>query len=228
MGYTTPGSATERQADYINDLLDQRDLLKSPRFFDAVNAMDEGEYAAFLDHIRADVRDRYSMEQASRLIDALKALPYKGPTSQRDSGTPREPLPDVPAGRYAVTGEDGTTDFYKVDRPSKGKWAGYTFVQLQLGPAFQRLDYSHSRTILQKIVDAGPREAAIRYGREIGACSVCGTDLTNKLSRELGIGPVCGGRYYADESEWARVKDEARQVIRGRGEDPADSIEVMA
>lgn len=36
-----------------------------------------------------------------------------------------------------------------------------------------------------------PMEAAVRYGRQTGQCACCGRELTNKLSIELGIGPVC-------------------------------------
>jgi hypothetical protein len=38
---------------------------------------------------------------------------------------------------------------------------------------------------------ADPRAAAVAYGRRTGACSCCGRELTNALSIELGIGPIC-------------------------------------
>ncbi|MGV0985099.1 MAG: DUF6011 domain-containing protein [Limnohabitans sp.] len=40
-----------------------------------------------------------------------------------------------------------------------------------------------------------PEAAARRYGTELGECSVCGTQLTEEKSRELGIGPVCRKRF---------------------------------
>jgi hypothetical protein len=38
---------------------------------------------------------------------------------------------------------------------------------------------------------ADPTGAAIAYGRETGACSCCGRELTNQQSIDLGIGPIC-------------------------------------
>ena len=43
---------------------------------------------------------------------------------------------------------------------------------------------------LQEIA-ADPREAAVRYGRKTGTCSCCGAELTNQVSIDLGIGPIC-------------------------------------
>jgi hypothetical protein len=76
--------------------------------------------------------------------------------------------------------------------------------------------------VLKNIMDAGVREAAIRYGHEIGVCSRCGRRLTNRISRELGIGPVCGGRYWEDFGEQVSA---ARQRIVDRGEDPDEEME---
>ncbi len=42
---------------------------------------------------------------------------------------------------------------------------------------------------------ADPREAALRYGRLMGACSVCGRTLVDPVSIEAGIGPICAGKY---------------------------------
>lgn len=38
-----------------------------------------------------------------------------------------------------------------------------------------------------------PLTAATRYGKQTGICSCCGRLLTNLLSVELGIGPICRG-----------------------------------
>ena len=40
-----------------------------------------------------------------------------------------------------------------------------------------------------------PYEAAKVYGQETGTCSCCGRELTNKLSIELGIGPICREKF---------------------------------
>lgn len=38
---------------------------------------------------------------------------------------------------------------------------------------------------------ADPEGAAVAYGRETGKCSCCGRTLTNQVSIDLGIGPIC-------------------------------------
>lgn len=47
---------------------------------------------------------------------------------------------------------------------------------------------------LNKIAE-NPLEAALRYGKEFGICSCCGRTLTNLASIELGIGPICRGKW---------------------------------
>jgi hypothetical protein len=102
---------------------------------------------------------------------------------------------EVPAGRYAVTGEDGTTKFYRVDRPTEGRWVGYVFVKVQAGDDLYNVYNRQARnTILAKIAADGVQEAMLRYGREIGNCGHCGRTLTNEESRAAGIGPVCRGK----------------------------------
>lgn len=41
---------------------------------------------------------------------------------------------------------------------------------------------------------ADPHAAAIAYGRRTGNCCICGRELTNHASIDLGIGPICAGR----------------------------------
>lgn len=40
-----------------------------------------------------------------------------------------------------------------------------------------------------------PKSAAVAYGKEYGICSCCGRDLTDPVSVERGIGPICADRY---------------------------------
>jgi hypothetical protein len=40
-----------------------------------------------------------------------------------------------------------------------------------------------------------PVAAAIAYGRRIGSCSCCGRTLTDKVSVENGIGPICAEKF---------------------------------
>lgn len=42
---------------------------------------------------------------------------------------------------------------------------------------------------------ADPYAAAKLYGQATGTCSCCGRELTNSLSIELGIGPICREKF---------------------------------
>lgn len=69
--------ATEAQVRMIERLIDSRDLLADEQTFDAVNAMDAGEYAAFVGRLK--LKDRTKGE-ASKTIEWLMALPAQKPT----------------------------------------------------------------------------------------------------------------------------------------------------
>lgn len=125
----------------------------------------------------------------SAKIDWLKTQPKLATTDAPKSGSLERH--NVPAGRYAVTGNDGQTVFVKVDRPTEGQWAGRIFVKVQAGDEMIRIARPVQDTLLGKIAADGVQAAMLRYGQEIGACGHCGRTLTNEESREAGIGPVC-------------------------------------
>lgn len=125
--------------------------------------------------------------QISRVIDTLKELPSL-PQQHAGNGLA------VPNGHYAVTEGDGVLRFYKVNTPSEGKWAGFTFVDIQASDElFPLKDRSRKGKVLA-LVAVDPKAAMLRYGQEIGSCGHCGRTLTNELSRSLGIGPICRGK----------------------------------
>lgn len=59
------------------------------------------------------------------------------------------------------------------------------------GPTRVRMSPEAMIAIARKIMEADPKEAMLRFGREIGSCGHCGRTLTNDESRAYGIGPVC-------------------------------------
>ena len=173
---------TDPQRDYLLALLEERDM----------TGVDPEKLTA----AREAASDRtMTKAKASELITWAK----ERPTHQRASeeSVRKDPevfdqFPDVPAGRYAVENEESILRFYSVDRPDKGKWAGYVFVSVWASDERHPIrGNAAKKAILDKIVEAGPKEAAERFGREIGACAVCGRTLTDPVSREIGIGPVC-------------------------------------
>lgn len=100
----------------------------------------------------------------------------------------------VPAGRYAVKIGD-TLRFFKVDKPTDGRWAGYTFVSEQAGDNEYRVTNRERREGIIAAIAVNPGERARRYGRELGRCGVCNRTLTDATSRANGIGPVCAEKF---------------------------------
>ncbi len=104
---------------------------------------------------------------------------------------PRPATPDVDAGRYAIYDTTSTLMFYEVDRPTEGRWAGFTFVSRLSGDNHIPIrDRDERHTILTAIA-ADPVGALVRYGRHSEVCGACGRGLTVELSRLAGIGPSC-------------------------------------
>lgn len=141
---------------------------------------------AYVSRLVAREASEPNAAQASAIIDWLLSLPRKA--------TPVETSPDVPAGRYAVVNpSSGVTEFFKVDRPEDGKWAGYVFVKQQASDDLFPVKGARRDEILGRIaVDA--RAAMVLYGHELGACGNCGRTLTDEVSRAMGIGPDCAAK----------------------------------
>jgi len=104
---------------------------------------------------------------------------------------------------HAVEGSSQLA-FYRVDNIVTGKltdrWNGWVFVNQVIGGSkrgekrgSQRPGSSYRGThepMMQAILQ-DPRASMARYGQEIGSCGMCGKVLTDELSRERGIGPIC-------------------------------------
>lgn len=126
-----------------------------------------------------------SKGMAGGAIDDLLSLPNK----------PSDVEGAVDEGRYAIH-FDGRLRFYKVRKPTEGRWAGYCFVDELFGSpgdfAKEAVRNKGKRDSILTNIASDP-EALARFGKELGICGVCGSPLTNEESRALGIGPVCRG-----------------------------------
>jgi hypothetical protein len=99
---------------------------------------------------------------------------------------------EVPEGFCGPSGLGIDLDFFSVDRPTEGRWNGYTFVRRVIGGhADTPVRGAEAKAALEAILSAGVEESGRLYGTEIGRCYVCNRHLTDELSRELGIGPTC-------------------------------------
>jgi hypothetical protein len=107
---------------------------------------------------------------------------------------PNDRYDAIPVGHYATKSRSGRNDldFWRVDRPEQGTYAGRTFVKRIVGG---KPDLNVSRdqkfAALEAILTEGIKETAQRYGQELGRCSRCNRHLTDAVSREFGKGPEC-------------------------------------
>lgn len=79
---------------------------------------------------------------------------------------------------------------------SKGDFDSSTYFGKIMGGKFLKsrdCDAATEALIIAAATD--PLAAAIAYGRETGSCSCCGRELTNKISIDLGIGPICRSKW---------------------------------
>src|SRR5262252_4961049 len=156
--------ATEPQVDWFNKLREGKDL----------SSLSEEQHKWLAEADPASIPKL----RISGIIEQLTQLKWK----------PREGrTPTVPDGRYAIPGPDGKLRFYSVKNGHSR-----TFVDVwasdERWPVKNNGEAIRILNAIKNDPDAGPR-----FGREIGRCYVCGRTLTDELSRELGIGPVCRG-----------------------------------
>jgi hypothetical protein len=184
----------------------------------------DGKWTVFHNEGECEKRYKHSGDPAWESADG-DPEGFGDPIRYTEAGDPavRSPSPATPstgkadprwdpiaAGFYATPSLTGNNDldFWKVDRPKKGKWSGYIFVKRVIGghddkqlPSDSKRRISRKDTqkiqrvtqeaALQAILDQGPDESAFLFGKELKYCCECGIHLTDETSRALGIGPVC-------------------------------------
>lgn len=172
----------------------------------------------------------------AREVTAVRQAPAALAVDQSTSGTyvqaPLAPSPakatpvrkvtqdELPAGRYALAGEDGVVRFYKVDHgsPRSKRWAGYVFLNGLLGSpgAWRevRLSAAERNMITAKLAD-DPQAAASLFGQKFRVCGNCLSPLSKPQSRAAGYGHDCAANH-----EWPYPSEtEALKILRERGED---------
>jgi hypothetical protein len=161
----------------------------------------------------------------SGLIDARRfkatGKPYSFPPGVRINPHPsrpaertptRRPMPDVPAGHYAVPSKTGNNDFdfYRVKRTETGR----TYVKVIIGghPEYG-LKFGPTIEVLERIIKFGIEKSGWTYGQEVEQCRYCNHRLTEYASRKLSMGPDCAEQHGLGQ-EWRIV-----QASRPRGEE---------
>lgn len=202
----TTDPASERQVNYITGLVRSRQVSES-----------------WLVRIKELTERGLTKGDAGKIIQALKPLPVI--VGKDDTAKNNPTIQDVPPGRYALqTGPDeNDLSFYRVIERDDKEHTGRKYrIMVQIaGPNETMLKYGQANDIARKIIRAGLGDAAALYGHKVGRCAICHTRITNRVSRELGIGPVCGGRVYED---WEVRVDTAWNKLQMQGLDPRENV----
>ena len=104
-----------------------------------------------------------------------------------------------------LVGEDTRLDFSRASDKGKNPGAIYVksisdegkYLGKIAGGVFSKArdcSESEERAVIAACSD--PEQAAIAFGRRFGACSVCGRELNNGESVDLGIGPICRQKFF--------------------------------
>jgi hypothetical protein len=185
---TTVHDGKDGQYELLQRLMEERDMPPLDPYDEIKGKVSKSEASALISHLINDVKKPVAPKQV------------------KEGGAAKF---DVPAGYYATPSITGNNDldFWKVDRPTEGKWAGYTFVRRVIGGhSDQNLPRDSKKRVktdnrrlarvtqvaaLEAIVKFGIEKSHELFGTELKFCRECGIHLTDELSRELGIGPVC-------------------------------------
>lgn len=84
-------------------------------------------------------------------------------------------------------GKNAGAIYIKEDGQYLGKVLGNKFFKVR------ECSEDQEKRIVEASID--PKEAAIKYGRMMGACSVCGRSLVDPESIQMGIGPICATKF---------------------------------
>jgi len=98
----------------------------------------------------------------------------------------------------------GSESFEFSKAPESGKNAGAVYVTQDdqylgkvIGGKFLKVrDCTSDQEQEVLKVCADPEQAAIAYGKQFGSCSACGRELSDPVSIERGIGPICESRFF--------------------------------
>lgn len=154
--------ATPGQTGYVRFLINDRDM-EQHLVVKATGMLNRG----------------LTFQEASRIIDYAKPLPRKGHRPHK---------PAVDEGMYRMDG-----DIYRVQVAVNG--SGYLYAKVLIPPTEMggKPRFRRAPSALYKLQPEHrmTKEDAAEFGALYGFCVVCGRTLTDEVSIEKGIGPIC-------------------------------------
>lgn len=197
---TIVGDATDKQLDYLRSLAEGREIAEEHRA-DLLKRIEE----------RSVTKARAS-DWISRLLEKPKRagasngrfgrFPVRFETLELDGGKRMElgfvdvDGKEVPQGKYAldVSDLDWANDlaFFNL-YVARGNDGPFYSLKMYVSDDLVKMNAENQREILRRVA-LDPAAASRLYGQHKVRCGVCNRKLTNDLSREIGIGPVCRER----------------------------------
>jgi Family of unknown function (DUF6011) len=139
-------------------------------------------------------------QAAEKVLAHLSGLPDRAASEVPQPDAAPAAVPDqIPPGYYATPSRTGSNDvdFWKVERPEDGTYAGFTFAKRVLGGGTEgqtrltRIHMAEQRSALAAIARHGVEESRMLYAVTMKRCTDCNRELTDDLSRARGKGDWC-------------------------------------
>lgn len=152
---------------------------------------------------QAQKNDDFDMRKASNLIGELMKFPMRSRTTPDDvhhaaiseDGMYRTSDGTIYKVQYNKASGDGRRMYAK--RLCQNTAMDDTYNTRTKQDRSWRFEYAPGAMRTLTPADKMTLEQAKEFGALYGTCCVCGRTLTDEVSIEAGIGPVCAGRYFA-------------------------------
>lgn len=155
--------------------LSDRQILAAERLLDKIAARREEKAAA----ARREKKVEVDLRPIRDMFETAVSNGYQKPTYRAEG---------VVINRAPNTGSNPGALYVKTEASEyQGKVVGIEYTPI-------RAALPETLLALQTIA-ADPLAAALRYGQRTGRCACCGRKLTNHVSIDLGIGPICRDKW---------------------------------
>lgn len=173
---TTAYPASDKQLAFINSLIGAREIPVAGK------TPDEATVLARIEDVMGG--KPVAKHEASACIDYLLKQPKKVVATG--------PLAELPLSKYALV-VGGDLRFYEVVQRASGKRYLNGLVGAPGDFARRDLQFAERQVVVAQLL-ANPVAAIAAFGKHFVVCGKCSSPLTDEVSRELGIGPVCRGK----------------------------------
>jgi hypothetical protein len=129
-----------------------------------------------------------TMSRASHEIQTL--IDLKRSARRAAHVKANEPVPFIPAGRYAIDNNEGALAFYRVAVKNDVNTAVYVYASDEQ----RKLPAKAAAGVLRKLAATDLEAAGVRFGQETRTCWKCGKRLTREHTRAAGIGDECASK----------------------------------